>query len=134
MEVADVVFIENDKVLLVQQRKEIAKGLWSFPGGALEEGETSKQAVVREVKEELGVHLADPLFLKSYKITTPRGELLIDTFMGELKGDIVLKEDELMAYQWFSLTELEQNDALRAEIVIEQARDALNNAQKNKMT
>ncbi len=128
MKVADVVFIENDKVLLVQQRKEIAKGLWSFPGGAVEEGETSKQAVVREVKEELGARLANPLFLKSYRIITPRGELIIDTFMGELKGDIVLKRDELMAYQWFSLTELEHNGALRAKIVIEQARDALTEA------
>ncbi|MDQ5913655.1 MAG: 8-oxo-dGTP diphosphatase [Patescibacteria group bacterium] len=127
MKVADVVFIENNKVLLVQQRKEIAKGLWSFPGGAVEEGETSKQAVVREVKEELGALLAHPLFLKSYKIITPRGDLIIDTFMGELKGDIVLKEDELMAYQWFSLTELENNSTLRAEVVIKQARDALNN-------
>lgn len=126
MQVADVVFVNNDKVLLVQQRKEVAKGLWSYPGGAIEDGETPVQAVIREVEEELGMTLVNPLFLKSYKIITSRSELIINTFTGELKGDIVLKEDELMAYKWFSLSELESESDLRGKVAVEQARDALN--------
>ncbi len=125
MQVADIIFIRNDKVLLVQQRKEIAKGLWSYPGGVVENGETIEQAVIREVSEELGVELVNPLLLKSYEITTPRGELTINTFTGELNGSIALKEDELSAYEWFSLDELESmKDVLRSPIVLEQAQDA----------
>lgn len=130
MQVADVVIAKGDRVLLVQQRKEIAKGLWSYPGGAIEEGETAEQAVVREVKEELGVELINPRFLKSYLITTAQGELIINTFTGELLGKIVLKDDELMAYGWFSLDELEVKSDLRGKVVIEQARDVLRKNEK----
>jgi len=125
MKVADVVFIEDDKVLLVQQRKKIAEGLWSYPGGAVEDGETVKQAVVREVNEELGVEFVNPVFLKHYPIMTSSGELTISTFTGKLAGNIKLKEDELSAFKWFSLEELRTSTELRGEIVIKQAEDAL---------
>ena len=126
VQVADVVVAEDDKVLLVQQRKAIAHGLWSFPGGHVEEGETLEQAVVREVQEELGVTLLHPRFSKTYTITTPRGDLDINTFTGELSGNIQLKEDELMAYKWFTLEELrDSKSTLRSDVVIEQTQDAL---------
>ncbi len=126
-QIADVVIVKNDKVLLVQQRKESAKGLWSYPGGQVEDGETAEQAVVREVKEELGIDLIDYSPLKTYSITTPRGELEINTFIGELTGDITLKDDELMAYDWFDMSQLENlGDKLRSPVVFEQAKDALN--------
>ncbi len=125
-QVADVVIVDGDKVLLVQQRKESAHGLWSYPGGRVEDGETLEQAVVREVKEELGTDLLHPKFTKTYSITTPRGALDINTFTGELSGNISLKDDELVAYRWCTVDELENMKAsLRGSCVIDQARDAL---------
>lgn len=50
-QIADIVFVKNNSVLLVQQRKESAHGLWSFPGGHVENGETLEETVTREVKE-----------------------------------------------------------------------------------
>lgn len=126
---ADAIIVNDDnKVLLVQQRKDSAYMLWSYPGGQVEEGETIEQAVVREVKEELGVLLVAPKFMKTYSIVTSRGELDINSFTSELLGEISLKDDELMAYEWFSVDELEQNkNSLRdPDLVIRQARDALN--------
>lgn len=125
MRVADVVFTKGGKVLLVQQRKKAAEGLWSYPGGAIEYGETVEQAIVREVKEELGVKLIDQVFLRQYSITTPRGKIIINTFTGRFVGSIKLKEDELSAYKWFSLEELRTSTELRGKVVIKQAEDAL---------
>ena len=52
--VGAVVFVE-DSVVLVRRRHEPGKGLWSLPGGVVELGETLTEAVVRELREEVGV-------------------------------------------------------------------------------
>lgn len=125
-EVADVVIVKDNKVLLVQQRKEVAKGLWSYPGGGVENGETLEDAVIREVKEELGVDLTAPILFKTYNITTPRGPLEINTFIGSIGNQTIsLKEDELIAYGWFTLKELENKTDLRSDLVLKQAQDVL---------
>ena len=51
------VVIEDDRVVLVRRGSPPAYGEWSLPGGAVEPGETLEQAVVREVKEEIGLEV-----------------------------------------------------------------------------
>ncbi|ALJ11706.1 NTP pyrophosphohydrolase [Sphingopyxis macrogoltabida] len=49
--------IDRDGRLLVQQRPEglSMAGLWEFPGGKIEPGETPEQALIRELGEELAI-------------------------------------------------------------------------------
>lgn len=55
--VVAVALVDPDGRLLVQQRpagKPMA-GLWEFPGGKIERGETPEAALIRELREELGI-------------------------------------------------------------------------------
>ena len=58
--VAAVALIDADGRVLIAQRppgKSMA-GLWEFPGGKIDAGETPEEALVRELKEELGIDTA----------------------------------------------------------------------------
>jgi len=55
---AAVVFNKRGEVLIAQRRAQaMLGGLWEFPGGSLEPGETMEACIAREWKEELGVDL-----------------------------------------------------------------------------
>src|SRR3989344_113324 len=45
------------KVLIIKRKGGIHSNKWAFPGGIVEKNETSKQALAREVKEELGLNI-----------------------------------------------------------------------------
>lgn len=53
--VGAIVFDEDGRLLLVRRANPPAQGLWSIPGGRVEPGEASEDAVLRELVEETGV-------------------------------------------------------------------------------
>jgi 8-oxo-dGTP diphosphatase len=57
--VAAVALIDPDGRVLIAKRPEgkSLAGLWEFPGGKVEQGETPEAALIRELKEELGINV-----------------------------------------------------------------------------
>jgi 8-oxo-dGTP diphosphatase len=59
LEVAAAIIEQDGLVLACRRNSDRALGgKWEFPGGKLEPGESPSQALVREIHEELGVHVA----------------------------------------------------------------------------
>ena len=51
------VVLDGDRVLLVRRGKPPLAGKWSLPGGLVELGETTREAICREVAEECGLQI-----------------------------------------------------------------------------
>ena len=60
------VFIENGKILIAQRGKQDSNfKKWEFPGGKMEEGETEKDCLARELFEELGIQATIDSYITS---------------------------------------------------------------------
>lgn len=51
----------EDKVLLIHKKRGLGQGKVNGPGGRLEDGESPREAAIRETEEEVGITMRDPL-------------------------------------------------------------------------
>jgi 8-oxo-dGTP diphosphatase len=67
---------DEDGRILLQQRPggKAMAGLWEFPGGKVEEGERPEAALVRELREELGIRLAAERLVPACFASAPLGD------------------------------------------------------------
>lgn len=113
---AGALFVDDwaERILLV---KPIRKPYWDLPGGIVEHNESPRAAAEREIKEELGVPiLLGKLLVVDYFPDRPDGatEALMFVFDGghpppwALDSQIQLQADELEAWGWFALDEVQK--------------------------
>jgi 8-oxo-dGTP diphosphatase len=76
MTVVAAALVGGDRRVLLQRRApgRAMAGLWEFPGGKVEEGETPEAALVREIAEELGVTLDPAALVPACFASAPLGE------------------------------------------------------------
>lgn len=82
--VAGVIRDARGRILLARRTegRELA-GLWEFPGGKLEPGETPEQALARELREELGIEASVGRFLIDVRMPYPDKQLRLDVYLIE---------------------------------------------------
>lgn len=106
----------NQKQIFVTQRGYGEfKGGWEFPGGKIEVGETSQDALIREINEELDARINVGELLDTIEYDYPAFHLSMDCFLCELATDhLELKEHE--DAKWLTIEELNSVDWLPADV------------------
>ncbi|MFH1192665.1 MAG: NUDIX domain-containing protein [bacterium] len=115
---AGAVIKKDGKYLLVQEKKPIAYGLWNWPAGRVEIGDSIEKTAIKEAREETGfnVELIRKLdiFQDSVNVA-PRHAFEAKIISGELK----YPDDEILDARWFTVEEIKgMEDKLRGEWIL----------------
>jgi 8-oxo-dGTP diphosphatase len=103
---------DESRVLLIRRGQPPLLGEWSLPGGVLECGETLREAVAREAREETGLLVEPGEMLGVYERIIPGDErrvryhyVLIDFLCRPIGGDLKAGSDAADV-RWFTRDEL----------------------------
>ena len=101
--VAAVALVEINGRVLIARRPEgkSMAGLWEFPGGKVDDGETPEEALIRELEEELGIDVAEnclaPLTFASHRYE--KFHLLMPLFVCRVwKGEAAPREGQVLKW------------------------------------
>ena len=115
--VVAAVIRDEDKVLATARGYGEYKGWWEFPGGKIESGETPKEALVREMQEELDIHIEIDEYITTVEYDYPQFHLSMQCyFCNRLSGNLTLKEAE--SSRWLSKEQLNSVKWLPADMIL----------------
>lgn len=104
------VIVVDGEILLVQRAVEPGVGLWAVPGGRVEFGETWRQTVRREVREETGleVDVGDVAWVGA--IRGPDHHFAIVDFFATVTGGELRAGSDAAEVRWVALSEASRLD------------------------
>lgn len=104
IEVVAAVITERDKFLITQRVGGQFDGMWEYPGGKIEHGESHHEALEREIKEELDVEIGVDTFLATITYAYETFHLTMHLYYSHvISGELTLNEHASM--RWINLNE-----------------------------
>ena len=108
---------ENGKVLICQRRADQPHALkWEFPGGKVEAGESPEAALVRELREELGIESETGRELMRYQFGYPGKSPILLVFLGVRKWQGTPRNLIFESVVWAPQASLAQYDFLEGDM------------------
>lgn len=91
---------ENDETLLIRKKRGVGSDRYVGPGGKVEPGETPRECVVREVHEEVGVHVRDPEKVGEFEYYSEDWNALVHVYRATEYEGTPTETDEAVP-EWF---------------------------------
>lgn len=114
IEVVAAIIRKDGKYFATQRRNGEFGGLWEFPGGKVEPGETAELALKREIQEELGIDITIDKFLCTTDYDYPSFHLTMHSFLCAIEsGEIELREHK--SARWLTVETLNNVEWLPAD-------------------
>jgi len=114
--------VENGRVLLTERKPgSHLAGMWEFPGGKVHEGEDPRDAVVRELREELGivVRAGEILDVTFHRYEEARKSVLLLFFEAErAAGSPEPRALDVAAFRWASKDEMDPERFPPADVAV----------------
>jgi 8-oxo-dGTP diphosphatase len=113
---AAVIEDEKGRVLIARRKLEKSQGgLWEFPGGKLEPGESPEACLIRELREEMNIEIAPYAFFGSNKHDYGTVHIKLIAYLATYSnGDIKLSDHD--EYRWANRDELRKYEWAPADI------------------
>lgn len=117
IEVVASIIHQNGKILATQRGYGDFKGLWEFPGGKIEPGETTEEALRREIREELNIDISVEKHICTVEHDYPNFHLTMHCYGCRIvQGELVLNEHQ--SARWLEESEWESIEWLPADIEV----------------
>jgi len=106
------IILRRDRILMAQRGKEPLKGWWSLPGGALEIGESLKDAICREVREETGLEVRPLAVFEIFErimrdgAGVPEYHYVLIDYLCRITGGTLSAGDDVSRVEWVRRREL----------------------------
>jgi mutator protein MutT len=118
LSVVAAVIESNGKILVCQRRRgDTFELLWEFPGGKVKAGETLQQALVRELREELGAEaeIGAELFRTTHRYAELSEPIELTFFSASCNPDMI-RNLIFEAMEWRAPETLQELDFLPADV------------------
>lgn len=117
IEVVAAVIKEGDKIFVTRRDYGDFENMWEFPGGKVEAGEAKNAALIREIKEELELHIKVSDLLVTVDYDYPNFHLKMDCFLCSILGG----ELNLNAHndaKWVRISDLDELIWVPADVIV----------------
>ncbi|MCS7019086.1 MAG: (deoxy)nucleoside triphosphate pyrophosphohydrolase [Cytophagales bacterium] len=129
--VACAIIEHQGQVLAARRKKHHSQGgLWEFPGGKLNQGETPEQCLIREIMEELGANIRIVARLPDCLYHYPALSVCLMPFVCQAEQAAIFQAIEHDAIQWCTKEELLGLDWCPADVPVLQQYLAWKSAKK----